>query len=110
MDDQQKFIKDRKKNEIVEIITTYISRDIHFHTSHIECMNIVSNMSKTILELVHNDLCSLNKPSLASARYILTFIDDFSRYAWVYLSKNRVMSLKSSRNLGHSLKINAINP
>jgi hypothetical protein len=32
---------------------------------------------KTQLELVHSDLCSMNKPFLAGARYVLTFIDDF---------------------------------
>ena len=37
------------------------------------------------LELVHSDLCYINKPSLASARYVLTFIDDLSHYSWVYV-------------------------
>jgi len=32
----------------------------------------------------------MNKPSLASAlNYILTFIDDFSKFAWVYFLKNK---------------------
>ena len=31
----------------------------------------------------------MNKPSLSSVRYILTFIYDFSRYTWVYLFKNK---------------------
>jgi hypothetical protein len=44
---------------------------------------------KTQLELVHSDLCTLNKPSLVGARYVLTFIDDFSRYTWVYFLKNK---------------------
>ena len=42
------------------------------------------------LELVHNDLCFINKLSLAIARYVLTFIDDLSHYTWVYLLKNKI--------------------
>lgn len=37
------------------------------------------------LELVHSDLCGpLPRASLTGHRYILTFIDDFSRRSWVY--------------------------
>ena len=37
------------------------------------------------LELVHSDLCGpFPHPSLQGSRYILTFIDDFSRRSWVY--------------------------
>ena len=31
----------------------------------------------------------MNKPSLVSARYILTFIDDLSRFTWVYFLNNK---------------------
>ena len=44
---------------------------------------------KKTIELVHSDLCYMNKPSVSNARYILTFIYDFSRYTWVYLFKNK---------------------
>lgn len=43
----------------------------------------------TQLELIHSDLCTLNHPSLVSARYLLAFIDDFPRYTWVYFLKNK---------------------
>ena len=37
------------------------------------------------LQLVHSDLCGpLPHKSLTGSRYILTFIDHFSRYSWVY--------------------------
>ena len=42
------------------------------------------------LELVHNDLRCINKPSLVGARYVLTFIDYLSRYTWVYFLKNKI--------------------
>jgi hypothetical protein len=32
-DDQVKFVIDGKKDEVVGVITTYISQEIHFHTS-----------------------------------------------------------------------------
>jgi hypothetical protein len=38
-----------------------------------------------ILQLVHSDLCGpLPHKSMTGSRYILTFIDHFSRYSWVY--------------------------
>ena len=41
------------------------------------------------LELVHSDICCINKPSLVGVRYVLTFIDDLSYYTWVYFLKNK---------------------
>jgi hypothetical protein len=35
-------------------------------------------------EHLHSDLCPMHKPLLASARYVLNFIDDFSKSAWLY--------------------------
>jgi len=42
---------------------------------------------QNLLELVHNDVCCINLPSLAGARYILTFIDDLSHFNWVCFLK-----------------------
>ena len=40
------------------------------------------------LGLVHSDLISpLPTPSYGGSRYILTFIDDYSRFCWVYFLK-----------------------
>jgi hypothetical protein len=39
--------------------------------------------SKNLLELVHSDVFYFNIPSLASVRYILTFIDDLYGFRWV---------------------------
>ena len=39
----------------------------------------------TVLELVHSDVAGpFPVPSFGKARYVLTFIDDFSRYTWVF--------------------------
>lgn len=39
------------------------------------------------LELIHSDLMSFPTPSFSRAKYVLTFIDDFSRRTWVYFLK-----------------------
>ncbi len=42
------------------------------------------------LDLVHSDVCGkLNVKSVGGAEYFLTFIDDFSRYVWVYFLKRK---------------------
>ena len=43
-----------------------------------------------ILELVHTDVCGkLDTKSLSGCEYFLTFIDDKSRFAWVYVLKQK---------------------
>jgi hypothetical protein len=40
---------------------------------------------RDLLELVHTDVCgSMQKRSLGAAYYFLLFIDDCTRYTWVY--------------------------
>jgi hypothetical protein len=42
------------------------------------------------LELVHNDLMGpFPHPSISKARYVLTFIDDYSHYTWVYFLRQK---------------------
>ena len=37
------------------------------------------------LQLIHNDVCGpMQSPSFGNYLYFMTFIDDYSRYAWVY--------------------------
>lgn len=43
-----------------------------------------------ILEIIHTDVCGpMNKLSLGGAKYLLTFIDDKSRYIYVYFLKTK---------------------
>jgi len=42
-----------------------------------------------LLELIHNDVCFINLPSLVDESYILTCIDDFSHFTWVLFLKNK---------------------
>ena len=43
------------------------------------------------LDLVHTDVCGkLNTKSLGGAEYFLTFIDDHTRYVWIYFIKAKL--------------------
>ena len=56
-----------------------------------------SNRTNELLGLGHSDVCGkMNKKSLGGAEYFLTFIDDKSRYVWVYCLQCTVKSLKNS--------------
>ncbi|KAK4325723.1 hypothetical protein Pmani_003666 [Petrolisthes manimaculis] len=42
------------------------------------------------LELIHSDVCGkINEKSLSKGEYFLTFIDDATRYVWVYILKGK---------------------
>ena len=42
--------------------------------------------SNELLEMIHTDICKpLNIPCLSDEKYFITFIDNFSRYGYVYL-------------------------
>ena len=43
------------------------------------------------LQLIHTDVCGpMHNESLNGSKYFLLFIDDFSRYCWVYFLKSKV--------------------
>jgi hypothetical protein len=45
---------------------------------------------KNVLELIHTDIYGPITPnSLGKYRYFITFIDDFSRKAWIYFLKEK---------------------
>ncbi|GKD03321.1 zinc finger, CCHC-type containing protein [Tanacetum coccineum] len=44
------------------------------------------NRKSKVLDLIHSDLCDFHaNPSLGNNKYVITFIDDASRYCYVYL-------------------------
>ncbi|KAI8124587.1 Retrovirus-related Pol polyprotein from transposon TNT 1-94 [Lucilia cuprina] len=48
------------------------------------------NRAENLLDLIHTDVCGpMNKPSLSGSRYFVLFIDDHSRYVFVYFMKNK---------------------
>ncbi|KAI3708032.1 hypothetical protein L2E82_37034 [Cichorium intybus] len=65
------------------------------------------------LELVHTDVCGpMRTPSIGGSRYLLTFIDDFSRKLWVYFLKEKsevfykfkVFKTLVEKQSGHEIK------
>ena len=47
--------------------------------------------AKEPLELIHSDVCGkIQTPSVGGGYYFLTFIDDSTRYVWVYILKNNI--------------------
>ena len=48
------------------------------------------NRSKEVLEFVHFDLCgSMNIQARGGFEYLITFIDDYSRYGYIYLMRRK---------------------
>jgi len=45
--------------------------------------------AKKLLEIIHSNLCSVEIPTPGGCRYFITFIDDFSKKAWVYFLKQK---------------------
>ena len=41
------------------------------------------------LEIVHSDLCTVEVPSHGDCRYFITFIDDSTKYYYLYLLKSK---------------------
>ena len=50
------------------------------------------------LELVHSDLMIFPTHSFSGSKYVLTFIDDFSRRSWVYFLKYKSEVLATFKN------------
>jgi len=46
--------------------------------------------STQLLEIIHTDICGpFDVPSFGGEKYFITFIDDFSRYEFIYLLKEK---------------------
>jgi transposase InsO family protein/adenylate kinase family enzyme len=51
------------------------------------------------LELIHSDLCGpMHVPSANGNKYIMTFIDDYTRMCWVYLLKDKSQAFETFKN------------
>ena len=56
------------------------------------------NRSKEVLELVHSDLCGpMNIQARGGFEYFITFIDDYSRYRYIYLMSRKSECLEKFR-------------
>jgi len=50
--------------------------------------------SQNLLEIIHTDISGSYSTTLCGNKYFITFIDDFSRYCYVYLIKQKVDALE----------------
>ena len=51
------------------------------------------------LEMIHSDLCaSMSIPSTNGNKYLVTFVDDYSRMCWVYLLKTKSEAFQTFKN------------
>ena len=58
-----------------------------------------ANRSIDVLEFIHTDICGpFLKASWKSQQYFITFIDDFSRYGYLYLIYEKLQSLDVFKN------------
>ncbi|GAA5885398.1 hypothetical protein JCM16303_006035 [Sporobolomyces ruberrimus] len=55
------------------------------HIAHSSCLPFPRSdrLLSAPLQLIHSDVLSINVPSLGGRRYVVTFVDDFSRMLWV---------------------------
>ena len=81
----------------------FLGMDYSINENHFFCKNCVDGKihrtpfpkisSKEVrkpLDLIHSDVCGkMNPVSLGGGLYFVTFIDDASRYTWVYIIKNK---------------------
>jgi len=66
-------------------------RKQYFHDSH--------SRAHRKLELIHSYLCgSMPIPSANGNKYIMTFIDDYTRMCWVYLLKKSFDAFQTFKN------------
>ena len=65
-------------------------------------VNKEATRSSQLLEIIHTDICGpFDVPSFGGEKYFITFIDDFSRYGYIYLLHEKsqaIDALKVFRN------------
>ena len=89
MKNLQKLATDQQVNGLDYDVT----KDIKFCEPRVDGKHHRSSFPKSggrratkLLEIVHSDVCGrLEAKSLSGAEYFVTFIDDKSRYVWIYI-------------------------
>ena len=61
--------------------------------------------AKEPFELIHSDVFGpVKQPSISGFLYMITFIDDFSRYVWVYFIKEKSEALSKLKEFKEMVK------
>ena len=100
----QKRLGHISKNRIERLVSNGILDSLDFtnFTIRVECINgkqtknkrLGANRVSEVLELIHTDICELFlKASWNGQQYFILFIDDYSRYGYLYLIKEKSQSL-----------------
>ena len=62
------------------------------HTRHI--VKKATTRSTQLQEIIHTDICgTFDIPSFGGEKYFITFINDFSRYGYIYLLHEKSQSI-----------------
>ena len=90
-------MKNLATNQQVNGLDYDVTKDIRFFEPCVDGKHHRSSFPKSggrratkLLEIVHSDVCGrLGAKSLSGAEYFVAFIDDKSRYVWIYILKNK---------------------
>lgn len=75
-------IKDCRKNHTAKCLTCSKCKSTKKPFKTVE-------RTSTLLQLIHTDICEMNYLSCHGKRYFITFIDDYSRYTYVFPLKTK---------------------
>ena len=58
----------------------------------------IGERAQDILELIHSDVCGpMHVQARSGSFYFITFIDDFSKFGWVYLMRSKSEAFEKFR-------------
>src|SRR6266540_4347259 len=64
-----------------------------------------SERASELLDLVHTDVCSLmSSAARGGFQYFITFIDDLSRYGYIYLMRNKSKSFEKFKEFQNEVQ------
>ena len=84
-------IRDMVRNNVVKGINTNVSQKlpmcegcVHGKSTRVSVPKQGGERATGLLHLVHTDVCSFPEESHGGSKYFVTFIDDHTRFSWVY--------------------------
>ena len=91
-------------DQLVNGLDYDVTKDIKFCEPCVDGKHHPSSFPKSggrqatkLLKIMHSDFCGrLEAKSFSGAEYFVTFIDDKSRYVWIYILKNKSEVFKKS--------------
>ncbi|KAL6340144.1 hypothetical protein AAG906_040580 [Vitis piasezkii] len=98
------------RERIERLVKEGILQNLDFTDLHVKC----ATRSNELLEIIHTDICGpLSVPCFIGEKYFITFIDDLSRYDYVYLMHEKSQAIeifemfitKVERQLDKKIKI-----